>query len=552
MNRPTTRVVRGQKRLSLVIIGVACVLLTIGCGSDDNIPTVGTVSSTPTDNTGTVTQATPETPAEFVAVLSDFSEYAFWRTVDYSTGFTNPYLSNSHMAVDNAFSRRVWINESGARSREAGEDRYPLGTVIVKETFTWDENGEKQYADMGGVLAMVKRGGNFNVEGNHWEWFMLASNPRTNTLREILDRGGSTLMDGRCNSCHGLAEAQVGGRDMVFAHPSDLEVVDGFFADYASWPVIQNTPENHVLLSAAHASGNADTLRRVYKKQLQANPKHLPDSYGVITDVYPIGTAIVKTVEDETGIIEITGMVKRSPSFNPDHNGWEWFMLDTLTASVRPEMRGASLGGNMCNVCHAAARVGLNGVDYVFKHPNDPFVNFGEPEVPEAAPAPVPAAPAPTPEPTAPEIMPEPVIDTTAPGEFRADYATDTATFFTNMDTRTSVAGSVHGRVQIWYSTNIKDMLESGSTGGPWPEGTVAIKEAYKAEPVNDDVVDEIAVMVKRALGYDIANGDWYYEMRNPEGELLATPPPGKNANCISCHLAWRQTDDYLAGLNLR
>ena len=175
--------------------------------------------------------------------------------------------------------------------------------------------------------------------------------------------------------------------------------------------MVQNTPENHVLLSAAHASGNADTLRHVYKKQLQANPKHLPDAYGVITDVYPIGTAIVKTVEDETGIIEITGMVKRSPSFNPDHNGWEWFMLDTLTASVRPEMRGAALGGNMCNVCHAAARVGLNGADYVFKHPNDPFVNFGEPEVPEAAPAPAPA-PAPTP---APETMPETVAGHDSP-----------------------------------------------------------------------------------------------------------------------------------------
>ena len=562
--------IHNKKFLPFVIIGMVCLLIT-GCGDDDDTPFSTTPPpapatpppaaqpvdtpapavdmSAPSEPTaGTVTQATDETPAEFVAGLSDFAGYAFWRTIDYSTGPTNPFLANSHMALDDAFSRRVWINESGARSRDAGDDTYPLGTVIVKETFTWDANGDKQYAEMGGVLAMVKRGGNFNREGNHWEWFMLASDPKTSTLQDIMDRGGPELMNGMCNRCHTSAQAQVGGGDMVFAHPSDLEVTDGFFADYASWPVVQNTPENHVLLSAAHASGNADTLRRVYKKQLQANPLHPPDAHNVITDVYPIGTAIVKTVEDTSGIIEMTAMVKRNPSFNPDHNGWEWFMLSPPTGAVASARRGAALGGNMCNVCHAAARVGLNGVDYVFKHPNDPFVNFGEPELVTPAPAPAPA-PTPTPEPATPEPMTEPVVGTTAPGEFMADYATNPA-FFTNMATRTSTVGSVHGRVQIWYSTNIKDMLESGSSG-PWPEGTVSIKEAYKAEPVDDDVVDEIAVMVKREPGYDAANGDWYYEMRNPRGELLADPAPGNNTMCISCHVGWSSTD-YLAGLDLR
>ena len=49
-------------------------------------------------------------------------------------------------------------------------------------------------------------------------------------------------------------------------------------------------------------------------------------------------------------------------------------------------------------------------------------------------------------------------------------------------------------------------MVAAGSIG-PWPEGTVAIKEADK-DPA-DGVIDEIAVMVKRAPGYDAANGDW-------------------------------------------
>ena len=556
-----THRIHNKKFLPFVIIGITCLLIT-GCGDDDDTPFSTTTPSAPSTpppaaqpvdtpapsepTAGTVTQATDEAPAEFVAALSDFAGYALWRTIDYSTGPTNPYLANSHMALDDAFSRRIWINESGARSRDAGEDTYPLGTVVVKETFTWDENGNKQYAEMGGVLAMVKRGGNFNREGNHWEWFMLASDPQTSTFQDIMDRGGSELMNGMCNRCHTSAQAQVGGTDMVFAHPSDFEATDGFFADYASWPVVQNTPENHVLLSAAHASSNADTLRRVYKKQLQANPLHPPDAHNMITDVYPIGTAIVKTVEDTSGIIEMTAMVKRNPSFNPDHNGWEWFMLSPPTAAVMPERRGAALGGNMCNVCHAAARVGLNGVDYVFKHPNDPFVNFGAPELVTPAPAP---APAPAPEPATPEPTPEPVVGTTAPGAFMEDYATNTATFFTNMaGPNSSVPPSVHGQVRIWYSTNIQDMLATRSTG-PWPEGTVAIKEADK-DPA-DGVIDEIAVMVKRTPGYDAANGDWYYEMRNPRGELLADPPPGPTPMCIGCHAGWRQTD-YLAGLDLR
>ena len=539
----STPFVLSHKWLALTVVGVAFTL-TMGCGDSD--------SDTTTPETGTATQATAEQPAEFVAALGDFTDYRYWRTLDYSTGYTNPYLVDKHMAADNAYSRRVWINEPGARSREAGEDSYPLGTVIVKETFTWDESGNKQFAAMGGVLGMVKRGGNFNKDGEHWEWFMLASDPATSALEEIKDRGGASLMDGMCNSCHASANAQTEGSDMVFAHPSDIEVTDGFFADYATWSVIQNTPENHVLLSMAHKSADPDTIRTVYKKQLQANPKHTPDTYNVIADVYPIGTAILKTVADATGaIIEITAMVKRAPAFNEDHGGWEWFMLDPATAGVMPEMRGAGLGNNMCNTCHIAATgpSGLNGVDYVFKHPNDPFVNMGEPVVPEVAPEP--AAAEETVAVAEPVAAEEPAAATSnlGPAAFKADFATSPE-FYTNMIAlNSSNPPSPHNAVKIWYSINMQEMAAAGSTG-PWPEGTTSIKQVDMAPA--DGVIDEIVVMIKMAAGYDTANGDWYYEARDANGTLLTdeAKAPGKNAMCIGCHAA--NSKDYLAGLDLR
>ena len=249
-------------------------------------------------------------------------------------------------------------NKAMYKAREGGEVRSVSRTLQIKETFTWAE-GVKRYAEMGGIFAMVKRGESFNPNGNGWEWIALAPD-----LSGIVGRGGAEMMDGMCNACHMSAESQAGGRDFVFPHPSEYEAVVADFANYRDWPKIGMSQGPSALLGPAH---KPDEARHVYKKQLLANPD-------TETQGYPVGTVIVKEVRDNSdAVIEITAMVKRGGGFNTEGNGWEWFMLDPATRSVMG--RGANLMDGGCATCHSQALDPANGVDYVFRHPDDPFNN---------------------------------------------------------------------------------------------------------------------------------------------------------------------------------
>jgi Cytochrome P460 len=130
------------------------------------------------------------------------------------------------------------------------------------------------------------------------------------------------------------------------------------------------------------------------------------------------------------------------------------------------------------------------------------------------------------------------------PGEFKADYKTS-GEFFTLMDGMV-MGKSPHGKVQIWYSNDLKDLLPKGKFTAP--VGAVSIK------PYENDKGKGIAVMVKKEPGYDAANGDWYYEMRMADGKpMMKGPMPmaGKMAMCIGCHAA-ASGSDYLAGIGMR
>ena len=133
------------------------------------------------------------------------------------------------------------------------------------------------------------------------------------------------------------------------------------------------------------------------------------------------------------------------------------------------------------------------------------------------------------------------------PGKYMADYQTS-AEFFTMMEGMTQ-GNSPHGKVQIWYSSNIKDLIKQPRFMAP--EGTVSIK------PFDNDGnmgVDGIAVMIKKQAGYDAEHGDWYYEMRMADGKIMekmGMPMTGKIKMCIGCHAAAANTD-YLAGVNMR
>lgn len=292
----------------------------------------------------------PTPSSQFAAKLADFADYKSWQAIDYSNAYS-PILGPAHMGNNPDYARRVYINPSGKKEG----DEYTPGTILVKETFTWEEDKQK-FADMGGVLAMVKRGGNFNPDGGGWEWFELAPD-----LSQIEGQGGKEMMDGGCDSCHSQAKTQ-GGADYVFPHPKEYEASEADFSDYDKWALIDEVSEPHEKLSEAHKG--ADGLRRVYKKQLLANPD--TEAQG-----YPIGTILVKGVEVDDAVVEITAMVKRGGNFNPEHGGWEWFMLEPSTLAIMG--RGADLMDGMCSSCHEAAEEPKYGKDYVFKHPDDPF-----------------------------------------------------------------------------------------------------------------------------------------------------------------------------------
>ena len=309
----------------------------------------------------------PDPQAEFIAELSDFANYPAWQAIDYSIGPTNNALGAAHKGDVLTHSRRVFANEL-AFQKQGNE--YPNGSILVKEVTSF-ESGERQFAEMG-LLAMVKRGAEFNPDHQGWEWFVLSENNN-----EILARGAN-VMDGMCNVCHLQADDDNGtnptfnGSDYVFAHPSEFVAQDNDFSSFKDWSLIDTRNEANPLLGdTAHGP---DAVRRVYKRQLFANPDTLAQGY-------PIGTMLVKETTKDDTVVEITAMVKRGGDFNSDNGNWEWFMLDPETNTIARDgngasMRGANLMNGMCNACHTAAnRTSGNGIDYVFAHDGDPFNN---------------------------------------------------------------------------------------------------------------------------------------------------------------------------------
>lgn len=109
--------------------------------------------------------------------------------------------------------------------------------------------------------------------------------------------------------------------------------------------------------------------------------------------------------------------------------------------------------------------------------------------------------------------------------------------------------GSPHGASYIWYSDNLAAAVTKASFTAP--VGSVAIKE-YDADGVPG--ADGLAVMIKEAAGYDAANNDWRYEMRDLDGAIMndpdSMPMSGPIGMCSSCHVAAKATD-FLAGVRL-
>ncbi|MFU8842304.1 MAG: cytochrome P460 family protein [Bacteroidales bacterium] len=141
-------------------------------------------------------------------------------------------------------------------------------------------------------------------------------------------------------------------------------VAQEFVADNSSFTGFMNWSLDATAFGAdpalggmAHGGNDSTVVRNVYFK----------DGQDPVNGKYPQGTIIVKHSNNPDNTVnEFTAMVKRGGNFNPEANGWEWFMLapdGTIAVDAQGNlMRGAKLMDNMCTMCHTAAA----SKDYVF------------------------------------------------------------------------------------------------------------------------------------------------------------------------------------------
>ena len=129
------------------------------------------------------------------------------------------------------------------------------------------------------------------------------------------------------------------------------------FKDYKTWTLKATKNGPDPFLQTAHGVG--DTLTRKIYFNATAKPSN---------GKYPVGSMVLKELTDAQGKLAgaFTVLVKRGGKFNPDGNGWEWFMVSPDFSEVLTQGDNATAGGGVCASCHSAANQNNNGIDWVF------------------------------------------------------------------------------------------------------------------------------------------------------------------------------------------
>ncbi len=139
--------------------------------------------------------------SEFIATLDDFKDYKSWALVDTAMG-PDPFLGQAHGG--GPLTRSIYFKDDAMPQ----DGEYPKGTIILKELTDANDNV------VGALTMLVKRGGDFNPDGNGWEWFMT-----TTDLDTVMTQGdNATAGGGACAGCHAQANSNNNGTDWVFSH----------------------------------------------------------------------------------------------------------------------------------------------------------------------------------------------------------------------------------------------------------------------------------------------------------------------------------------------
>jgi hypothetical protein len=84
------------------------------------------------------------------------------------------------------------------------------------------------------------------------------------------------------------------------------------------------------------------------------------------------------------------------------------------------------------------------------------------------------------------------------------------------------------------------DLARAAFTGdGKFPAGSIIVRE--KLSKPDDAAPQLIAVMVKRAPGFNPAGGDW--EFLTVDGALTKVAERQKKGSCLDCHASQRERD---------
>jgi hypothetical protein len=158
--------------------------------------------------------AQPTAPDQFLAFASSFDGFRNWPSAPATPSPNLPAVPGGDGvdagAVDGGTTdagvvHRLPLTVYWNHAPPSGSTKFPLGTIIVKETNDADITQRQ-------VFAMVKRGADYNAGGAvDWEWFDLANvadGTETVSWHGYGPTGSADTYGGNphvCNDCHALA-----------------------------------------------------------------------------------------------------------------------------------------------------------------------------------------------------------------------------------------------------------------------------------------------------------------------------------------------------------
>jgi len=135
----------------------------------------------------------PDPITDLNATDATFADFTSWTLEATENGVGSSSLGTAHAGTDPDSERKIYFKDG----QDAVNGVYPIGTLVGKTVET---------ADGFSYFGMVKRAVDYDVDGNNWEYFVLAADG------SITSRGAD-LNNGNCQGCHSVASAT----DFIFS-----------------------------------------------------------------------------------------------------------------------------------------------------------------------------------------------------------------------------------------------------------------------------------------------------------------------------------------------